>query len=266
MPASSRSRSPTWLPISTPACPAARQRSSSAQAASGSCSGTWQNGTQPVRRAGADLQGQVVEDRRRSSWRPAPLSRRSRRTPASATPPAGRRRRRPCPRAGRPGPSSRRWIRRNSRDPTMIIASRSDSIRSQAGVRPGQLRPARAARSGVWTSMAGSHGARSALAGVQRAAVRAGAGLLVVVERLEHRRQVLDDVAHLQLDLVHQRVAVRAVPLELLQRALLADPLDDEADRAGLRALRRVRRVAAAAARSRPRRMCTVWACRPRRR
>ena len=43
-PSSSRSRSPTWLPISTPAWPAARQRSSSAHAASGSWSGTWQNG------------------------------------------------------------------------------------------------------------------------------------------------------------------------------------------------------------------------------
>ena len=50
-----------------------------------------------------------------------------------------------------------------------------------------------------------------------------------------------------------ERVAVRAVPLELLQRALLADPLDHQADRAGLGALRRVRDVAAAAATSRPR-------------
>ena len=44
-PASSRSRSPTWLPIWTPFMPAARARSSSRQARSVSCSGTWQIGT-----------------------------------------------------------------------------------------------------------------------------------------------------------------------------------------------------------------------------
>jgi len=54
----------------------------------------------------------------------------------------------------------------------------------------------------------------SALSGVQRAAVLARARLLVRVERGEHGRQVLDDVAHLELDLVHQRAALEAVPLE----------------------------------------------------
>src|SRR5690349_4700757 len=49
------------------------------------------------------------------------------------------------------------------------------------------------------------------------AAVVALADGLVSVELLEHRRQVDDDVPHLQLDLVQEVVAVQAVPLELLQ-------------------------------------------------
>ena len=62
MPSWSRSRSPTWLPISTPACPAAIARSSSAHAASVSCSGTCANGSSRSGCGGADLEGEVVED------------------------------------------------------------------------------------------------------------------------------------------------------------------------------------------------------------
>src|SRR5690606_39378444 len=73
----------------------------------------------------------------------------------------------------------------------------------------------------------------SDLARVEGAAARAGARPLVGVERVEHRRQVLDDVAYLQLDLVDQRSALLAVPLELLQRALRPDPLRSEERRVG---------------------------------
>ncbi len=44
-------------------------------------------------------------------------------------------------------------------------------------------------------------------------------------------RQVGDDVAHLQFDLVDQVVALEAVPLELLEGALAAHALDDQSDR-----------------------------------
>src|ERR1700716_3524267 len=69
----------------------------------------------------------------------------------------------------------------------------------------------------------------SALARVQRAALAAGAGPLVGVERGEDRRQVGHDVAHLQLHLVHEVRAGTAVPLELLEGALRPDALDDYA-------------------------------------
>ena len=62
-PSASRSASPTWLPISTPAWPFSMQRSSSRQAASASCRGTWQNGMRRSGACGRDVEGEVVEDR-----------------------------------------------------------------------------------------------------------------------------------------------------------------------------------------------------------
>src|SRR5262249_31991945 len=84
----------------------------------------------------------------------------------------------------------------------------------------------------------------SALTRVDRAERGAHVRGLVGVELLERRRQVLDDVADLELYLVDEAGAVRAVPLELLERPPLADPLDPRADGANLGTLRGVRRVA----------------------
>src|SRR5262247_1220636 len=72
---------------------------------------------------------------------------------------------------------------------------------------------------------------RRRLAGVDGAALRAGARLLVGVERLEQRRQILDDVSHRQLDAVHARTAVEAEPLEAVAIFRPARAFDHQADR-----------------------------------
>src|SRR6476661_1615663 len=242
MPASSRSRSPTWLPISTPACPAARHLSSSAHAASVSCSGTWQNGTS---RSGAPAQMSRARSLKILAIRVAsaalwayPKNTGVGETTCTPTWSVSMSTTRTA------GSQQSLWMRRNSRDPTMIIASRSESIRSQAGSAPGSAGHPCGTK-WVCTSMAESAELIGPLLpGMHGSAGRAGARLLVAVERLEHRRQVVDDAADLQLDLVHPGTAVRAVPLELLQGALAADPLDHDADRAGLRTLWRMRQIA----------------------
>ncbi len=55
---------------------------------------------------------------------------------------------------------------------------------------------------------------RRLLAGMDRAALLAGARLLVGEERLVERRQVAHQVRHLDLDAMHQRAAFEAVPFE----------------------------------------------------
>ena len=79
---------------------------------------------------------------------------------------------------------------------------------------------------------------------MQCAAAVARARTLVVVELLEDGWQVGDDVAHLQFELVDQRIAFPAVPLELLEDAIFPYPFDDKADRSFRRPLRGVRDVA----------------------
>src|SRR6266850_2079346 len=78
---------------------------------------------------------------------------------------------------------------------------------------------------------------RLTLPGVDMPALRALA--TARVERLEKRRQVAHDVLHVDLDAVHARPALRAVPLERVVHVARADLLHHQADRAG-RALRRV--------------------------
>ena len=79
----------------------------------------------------------------------------------------------------------------------------------------------------------------SALPRVHGAALRTGTGLHIVIERGEDRREINDDIAYLQLDLVYERGAIPAVPLELLRGPLFTDPFDDQPDRSGFRRTRR---------------------------
>ena len=65
---------------------------------------------------------------------------------------------------------------------------------------------------------------------MQGPAVRAGPGVVVGVERLEQRWQIVDDRHQLDLDPVDQVVALLAVPLEPVDLALGPGVLDDEAD------------------------------------
>src|SRR5215470_13675883 len=81
---------------------------------------------------------------------------------------------------------------------------------------------------------------RRLLAWVNGAAVLAGAGLLIAVERSEQRRQVLDDILDLHFDAMHALAAVEAIPFEAVDIALAPRPFDHEADRARNRPLRRV--------------------------
>ena len=76
------------------------------------------------------------------------------------------------------------------------------------------------------------------------AAVGAGASRLIGVEGLKDRREIGGDVTHLQLHLVHHAGALGAVPLELLQGALTAWTLKDEADGSGLGSLGGMRQIA----------------------
>src|SRR5262245_6451592 len=75
---------------------------------------------------------------------------------------------------------------------------------------------------------------------MDRAAGAAGALLAAGVERVEERRQVLDDALQLHFDAVQKRVAFGAEPLEAVDEAFRPLALDDEADAARHRALRRM--------------------------
>ena len=80
---------------------------------------------------------------------------------------------------------------------------------------------------------------RRLFAGMDGAALLAGARGFVGIERLVERRQVLDQVLHLDLDAVHQRAAFEAIPFEAIDLVGWRVRLDHETDRAG-RALRRM--------------------------
>ena len=129
----------------------------------------------------------------------------------------------------------------------MIIAARSESTRSQrpavASRHDGEVRPALGNDVRVHVDDGSGHEAQPfpGWSVPQFSQVRA---CLALVEGVEQRREVGDDVADLHLDLVDHGVAFGAVPPEALQRALLTDPLDDEPDRPGLGTLRRMRQVA----------------------
>src|SRR5690606_24120534 len=67
---------------------------------------------------------------------------------------------------------------------------------------------------------------RRLLAGVECAALLAGARLLVVIERLIERRQIADQMRDLHLDAVHQVAAFEAVPVEGVELVRCALRLD----------------------------------------
>src|SRR5436305_14062587 len=60
---------------------------------------------------------------------------------------------------------------------------------------------------------------RRLFAGMHSAAILAGARLHVGIEGVIERRQVLNEVLHLDLDSVDQRTALEAVPLERIEFA-----------------------------------------------
>ena len=83
---------------------------------------------------------------------------------------------------------------------------------------------------------------RRLLAGMDGAALFAFARLLVGIERLVERRQVLHEVRDLHLDAMHQRAACEAIPFEGIE-CVGPCGLHHQADRAFLRPLRRVGHV-----------------------
>jgi len=68
---------------------------------------------------------------------------------------------------------------------------------------------------------------------MQRAALAAGPGLLVSVEGVEQRRQVLYDISDGDLDAMQERLTAHAIPFEAVFYAGQARALDDEPDGAG---------------------------------
>ena len=84
---------------------------------------------------------------------------------------------------------------------------------------------------------------RRLLAGMDGAAGPAAPGRGIGVEGGEERRQVGDDVAHRQLDAVHQRAASEAEPFERVELVRAPRALDHQAERARHRPLRRVPRM-----------------------
>jgi len=132
-----------WLHTATPRWPLARQRSSSAHAAAGSCRGTWQKGR---RRSGASAASSSARSLKilltTSAWpagRPYSKNTGVGETTCAATPSASMS-------ASRVSAlHAESVMRRNSASPSIIIASRSDSTRSH-GQGPGA--PVASPRSG----------------------------------------------------------------------------------------------------------------------
>jgi hypothetical protein len=74
-------------------------------------------------------------------------------------------------------------------------------------------------------------------------AMRTSAQLFACVERVEQRRQIVDDTFELHFDAMHEAVAFRAIPFEAVDDTFGARAFDHEAARFGFGALRRVTQV-----------------------
>src|SRR6185437_12293479 len=75
---------------------------------------------------------------------------------------------------------------------------------------------------------------------MQRLAMRTGSGGLIAIECAVQWRQIVDDAFEIELDAVHQFLAIEAVPLEGIEQAFGTPRLHDEPDRSFLRPLRRM--------------------------